>query len=385
VRTFFLQSAAQWFVDFHVDALRLDAIHSIADSTATPFLADLSALAGELGETLDRPCALIAESSDNNPLVVTARRDGGIGMDAQWNDDFHHALHAALTGESLGYYVDFGSVGDVARAMREGFVYQGEYSRYRRRRHGVPSVALEPERFVVFAQNHDHIGNRPRGERLASLVPVDRQRLAAALRLLAPGVPLLFMGEEYGETAPFPYFVDHPDDQLAEAVRAGRAHEMHGLGFDEEPLDPSAESTFAMAAVDRGLCHRDGHRELLALHRRLIELRRTHPALARSHRDQVEVSVSGALLSLTRRHRAGAVAALFNLGAEPGPVAAPGLLTGAAPEDRWCWRRLLDSADPTIGGSGAAQPESVAPGQPLVLGPWAFCLYASAPAPPGSP
>jgi len=380
VRTFFLQTVAQWFVDFHIDALRLDAIHSIADSTATPFLAELSALAGELRERLGRPCALIAESSDNNPLVVTPRRDGGIGMDAQWNDDFHHALHAAVTGERQGYYEDFGSVEDIARAMREGFVYQGEYSRYRRRRHGAPSVALEPERFVVFAQNHDHIGNRPRGERLASLAPVDRQRLATALLLVSPGVPLLFMGEEYGETAPFGYFVDHGDDRLAEAVRAGRAEQMHALGYDEEPLDASAESTFAMAVIDPGLRHHDAHRDLLALHRRLVELRRNHPALARSRRDQVEVSVSGPLLVLTRRHRAGAVAALFNIGAEPACLGAPALVTGAAPGDRRCWRRLLDSADPQIGGSGPPQPESVAPGHQLVLGPWGFCLYASAPA-----
>jgi len=214
---------------------------------------------------------------------------------------------------------------------------------------------------------------------------MDRQRLTAALLLVAPGVPLLFMGEEYGETAPFPYFVDHGDDRLAEAVRAGRAEEMRGLGFVEEPLDASAESTFTMAVVDPGLRHRDGHRELLALHRRLIELRRDHRALARSHRYQVEVSVSGSLLALTRHHRTGAVAALCNIGAEPASPFAPTLLTGATADDRPCWRLLLDSADPEIGGRGPAQPESVRPGQQLVLGPWAFCIYASAPAPPGSP
>jgi len=222
VRAFWLQNAVQWFASFHVDALRLDAIHGIVDPTAVPFVEELTRAASMLGARLRRPCALVAESADNNPKVVTARDAGGVGMDAQWNDDFHHALHAVVTGERTGYYADFGRAEDVARAMDQGFVYQGAHSVYRGRRHGAPSGGLDPERFVVFSQNHDQIGNRARGDRLASLVDLDRLRLAAAAVLLAPGIPLLFMGEEYGETAPFPYFVDHQDPELLEAVRRGR-------------------------------------------------------------------------------------------------------------------------------------------------------------------
>jgi maltooligosyltrehalose trehalohydrolase len=386
VRSFFLATVTQWFVDFHVDALRLDAIHSIVDGTAIPFLAELTALSAHLGERLGRPCPLVAESADNDPWVVSPRAASGLGMDAQWNDDFHHALHAVLTGERIGYYVDFGQLDDLARVMNEGFALQGEYCAYRGRRHGAPSGFLEPERFVVFAQNHDQIGNRPRGERLSSLVDFDRQRLAAAVVLLAPGVPLLFMGEEYGETAPFPYFVDHRDEALNRAVQEGRAAEMRAFGFDEVQLDPVAESTFAAAVPDRSLRHADGHRALLELHRRLIALRRSEPALARSERSEVAASVAGPVLTLTRRHPDGSVAALFNVSPDPAEIAMPALVTGAAPAGPVSWRKLLESADPDVGGQGKPLAEVCHPGERLELGPWAFCVYRSDPArPAGEP
>ncbi|MGH8996405.1 MAG: malto-oligosyltrehalose trehalohydrolase [Acidimicrobiales bacterium] len=386
VRAYFLATVTQWFVDFHVDALRLDAIHSIVDGTATPFLAELTALSAHLAERLGRPCPLIAESADNDPWVVTPRAAAGLGMDAQWNDDFHHALHGALTGERMGYYVDFGQLDDLARAINGGFTLQGEHSEYRGRRHGAPSGFLEPERFVIFAQNHDQIGNRPRGERLSTLVELDRQRLAAALVLLAPGVPLLFMGEEYGETAPFPYFVDHRDETLNRAVREGRAAEMRHFGFDQEPLDPVAQSTFAAAVPDRSLSRAGSHRALLELHRRLIAVRRREPALARSGRSEVAASVAGPVLTLSRRHPDGGIAALFNVSGSPTTIAMPALATGAAPPGQVSWRRLLDSADPDLGGQGKTAPEVCHPGEPLELGPWAFCLYRSDPArPAGEP
>ena len=163
------QNARQWFEDFHIDGLRLDAVHEIIDRNATTFLEQLAREASELRESTFSPCWLIAESADNDPRLVTARAAGGIGLDAQWNDDFHHALHAAVTGEDSGYYLDYGSVEDIARAMSDGFVYQGEHSRFKERRHGAPSAALAPERFVIFAQNHDQIGNRPRGDRLVTI------------------------------------------------------------------------------------------------------------------------------------------------------------------------------------------------------------------------
>jgi len=372
VRAYFLQNARQWFADFHVDALRLDAVHGIVDRTATPFLVDLARTSAGLEEQLLRPCALIAESADNDPRTLVPAHCGGLGMDAQWNDDFHHALHAALTGERAGYYADFGRVEDLARAMDEGFVYQGEYSLHRRRRHGAPSGGIEPERFVLFAQNHDHVGNRPRGERLAALVDGDRLRLAAALLMLAPGVPLLFMGEEYAETAPFPYFVDHEDPGLLAAVRRGRAAEM-AVELGGEPPDPSAEATFRSAVLRRHLRREGGHRRHWALHRALIALRAEHPALARSTRTQASAQATGPLLQLLRRHPLGTVVALFNVGGERS-----GTLLPEPPGGGGSWRRLLDSTAEEVGGTGGGPLPAECPGSAaLRLAPWAFCAYGA--------
>jgi maltooligosyltrehalose trehalohydrolase len=377
VRAFFFESVAQWFVDYHLDALRLDAIHSIVDRTATPFLAELSDLAAHLSEQLGRPCSLIAETSDNDPGVVAPRCSGGLGMDAQWNDDFHHALFVVLTGEQRAYYADYGAVEDLARAINEGFVLQGEYSAWHRRRHGARADGVNPERLVVFAQNHDQIGNRPRGERLATLVPPDRQRLGAAMVLLGPGIPLLFMGEEYGDPAPFPFFVDHGDAALLEAVHRGRSELLSSMGFVEEPLDEGAEETFALAFVDRSLRDAPGHHELLALTRRLIALRRAEPALAGSGSSDVSASVHDTVLTVTRSHPSASVACLFNLG--PGPAAAP---APAGDPGQRRWRRLLDSAELTATGEVPRLPDIVSTGEPITLGPFGFCVYRSGPAGP---
>ncbi|MDA8149315.1 MAG: malto-oligosyltrehalose trehalohydrolase [Actinomycetota bacterium] len=376
VRAFWLQNAVQWFAWFHVDALRLDAIHGIVDPTAAPFVEELSRAAAVLGARLQRPCALVAESADNNPRVVTARDAGGIGMDAQWNDDFHHALHAVVTGERRGYYADFGRIEDVARAMDQGFVYQGTHSVYRGRRHGAPSGGLDPERFVVFAQNHDQIGNRPRGDRLASLVTYDRLRLVAAAVLLAPGVPLLFMGEEYGETAPFPYFVDHRDPRLLDAVRRGRLAEMGPLPSGDEPPDPGDVSTFRSAVLVPGRHEDEPNRKLRALHRRLIGLRRSEPALACTRRDQARADAHGSVVTLTRRVADSAVIVWLNFADEAVEVAlpVPPRAVRSVPYEP-AWRVLLDSADPTIGGSGPPVPAGGSPGTAVTLAPWSFSAF----------
>ena len=373
VRAFYFESVAQWFADYHIDGLRLDAIHAIVDTTAIPFVAELSELAAFMGERLGRPCWLVAESTDNDPAVVAPRVAGGQGMDAQWNDDFHHALHVALTGEHGAYYADYGRPEDLPRAIEDGFVLQGQYSSYRRRRHGAPSSAIEPERLVVYAQNHDQVGNRPRGERLSDLVGLDRHRLALAIVLLSPGIPLMFMGDEYGETAPFPFFVDHGDPALAAATHEGRSGLLARMGFPEGALDESAEATFGAAILDRSLRKAPGHAELVALTGRLIALRRAYPALGRSRRAGVSATMAGSVLTLTRADPLGRALCLFNLGPEPAEAPVPG--TGAGGAGRW--RCLLDSADPALGGAGARQPEAAGPGNSLALAPWAFCAYGT--------
>jgi maltooligosyltrehalose trehalohydrolase len=324
VRAYFIANARQWFEDFHVDALRLDAVHELIDRSARPFLAELTTAVEEIGDQAGRSCILIAESADNNPLTITPTPSNGLGMDAQWNDDFHHSVHAIVTGERDGYYGDYGRADDLARAMNQGFVYQGQYSRFRKRHHGAPSIALSPERFVTFVQNHDQVGNRADGARLSTLVPPNRLQLAAALLLLAPGVPLLFMGEEYGEVAPFAYFVDHGDPALLDAVRRGRAaeHAHHATGPLPDPGDPA---TFAAAVLQRDHADDSAHRELWQLYRDLIALRRAEPALHHSPREDTLAHADGDVVTLERTCTGNSVVAFFNLcGAEGSAQLPPG-------------------------------------------------------------
>jgi maltooligosyltrehalose trehalohydrolase len=314
VRNYLTANALQWFEDFHVDGLRLDAVHELVDRSARPFLAELAATVQERAETTGRAHWLIAESADNDPQVVSDPAVGGLGIHAQWNDDFHHAVHVALTGERSGYYGDYSGAADVARAMDQGFVYQGQRSRFRARRHGAPSARLEPSRFVVFTQNHDQVGNRADGERLSVLVDSARLRLAAALVSLSPGIPLLFMGEEYAETAPFAYFVDHGDPDLTEAVRRGRAAE-HGRA-EVDLLDPADPTTFDQSVLDRDLRHHGDHREIRLLYRSLFALRAAEPALRRSGRSWTTAHAEGDVVTLTRSHAGTTIVALFNLSAD---------------------------------------------------------------------
>ncbi|MCU1364319.1 MAG: maltooligosyl trehalose hydrolase [Acidimicrobiaceae bacterium] len=355
VREYYWQNARQWFEDFHVDGLRLDAVSSIVDTSSVTFIAELARRCADLSDRLGRPCDLIAETSANDPRTVTSLASGGLGMDAQWNDDFHHSLHVALTAERTGYYCDYDGASDLARAMDEGFVLQGTYSAFRRRRHGAPSGALSPEGFVVFAQNHDQVGNRPRGDRLVSLTGLAPARLAAAIVLLSPGVPLLFMGEEYGESAPFPYFVDHSDERLNESIRESRAREFPELATAGSLYDPVSPDTFDAARLDFSLRERGDHRALWNHYRQLIALRHSLPALRRSPlRHNARAWVEGNVITLVRSHDEGDVVAVFNLGAHDARTLLPG--------DRR-WANLLENSNEEATS--------------VELSPWAFSLYRS--------
>ncbi|HVU60106.1 MAG TPA: malto-oligosyltrehalose trehalohydrolase [Mycobacteriales bacterium] len=297
VRRYFRDNALMWLRDFHVDGLRFDAVHGIVDPTASPFLRETTTAIAELSMELGRQLVPIAESGDNNPMVVTPAANGGLGFRQQWNDDFHHALHTVLTGEQDGYYRDYGRLDQLAAAFRDGFVFRGEYSAFRGRRHGVATPPVPCDRLVVFAQNHDQIGNRADAARLAALLEPAQNRLAVAATLLSPNIPLLFMGEEYAATTPFPYFVDHEDADLLEAVRQGRAKE---FGRDADELDPAAESTYDAARLDRTQRDTTDGAEVLKMVRRLIELRRTYPLL-RDPAAAATTEVSGSTLTVTRR------------------------------------------------------------------------------------
>ncbi|HEX6060006.1 MAG TPA: malto-oligosyltrehalose trehalohydrolase [Gemmatimonadaceae bacterium] len=278
VRRFVVDNALHWITEYHVDALRLDAIHGIYDFGATHVLRELAESVRAEGRRLGREVRVIGESDLNDPRVIRSGA-GGWALDAQWSDDFHHAAHALLTGERSGYYEDFGSIADLEKALRDRFVYDGRRSAHRRRRHGAPARDIPAERFVVCIQNHDQVGNRAKGERLASLVSFEQRKLGAALLLLAPYVPMLFMGEEWGETNPFLYFADHGDESLVEAVRAGRREEFKAFGWGDDVPDPFAVETFERSKLDRSKLERPEHAAIRALYRELLQLRRREPAL----------------------------------------------------------------------------------------------------------
>jgi maltooligosyltrehalose trehalohydrolase len=350
VRRFVCDNAVAWLRDYHGDGLRIDAEHAIFDRSAIPILEQLAAEVRALEIELGRPLALIVESDRNDPRLVQPPAAGGVGLDAHWNEDFHHALHVALTGERSGYYADYQGLPDLAATLREGYAYAGRYSAYRRRIHGRPAVGLTGTRLVGFAQNHDQVGNRARGERLAALVSPARLKVAAALVLTAPFVPLLFQGEEWGASSPFLYFADHRDPSLARAVREGRRAEFTAFGWDpQEVPDPQAEATFERSRLDWSEVGRDGHAELLAWHRDLIALRRATPALLDGRLDRVRVRTDereGWLLVERQGARAGSGAIVaVNLGRALRVLSLPA--AGRAGRVAPGWRLALRS-DPAV-------------------------------------
>jgi len=315
VRWLFIHSALQFVDEFHVDGLRVDAVHAIVDHSAQPFLQDLTVAIRARAEMLGRQIHTIAESDLNDPRVITPPDNYGLGFDSQWSDDFHHSLHVLLTGEQDGYYAGFGKPGDFARVLGTGYLYTGQHSRYRGRRYGLAPRTRDGARFVICAQNHDQVGNRLMGDRLSTLVSPAKLRLAAAAVVLAPFVPMLFMGEEYGEAAPFQYFTSHSDAELIENVRKGRLEEFDDFAWQGDPPDPHAEETFLRSKLNWSLLENAEHRGLRSLYRDLFRLRRETSSLRTLDLAAVETHADDALgLLLVKR---GAVLLAFNFSDEP--------------------------------------------------------------------
>lgn len=368
VRRYFIENALYWVGECHVDALRLDALHAVVDQSPYPFLAELSDAVRREAERLNRHVYLMAESDLNDVRLIRPRDLGGCGLDAHWNDDFHHALHTVLTGENAGYYNDFGRLGQLAKAFREGFVYSGEYSVYRRRRHGSSSRGVQPQRLVVFAQNHDQVGNRLAGERLGRMVPFEALKTAAGAVILSPFTPLLFMGEEYGETAPFQYFVSHSDPDLIEAVRKGRADEFAAFRWKGEPPDPQAEDTFRRCKLQHGLALQGEHNILLRFYQELLRVRKM---LITSNSVTEVLSYETEKVLLIRFGGSRNVTALFHFNRTAGGAAFP-----------WpsgTWLKELDSAEKRWGGPGSRIPPVLSGSEriPLVLEPYSFALFVN--------
>ncbi len=278
VRRFLIDNALMWLEEFHCDGLRLDAVHAICDASPRHFLEELSDAVFSLSNRLSKPLVLIAESDLNEPRLLLPRGAGGLGLDAVWNDDFHHALHVVLTGERDGVYSDFGGLSDLAQALEHGYVYEGQFSRFRGRHHGRPLGNQSLRALVGYIQNHDQVGNRALGERLSMLISTRRARLGAMLVLLGPYVPLIFQGEEWASERPFLYFVDHENKDLAQAVSEGRRRECLVQGYTlQEVPNPSAYDTFRRSQIDFDEPKRGEHAATLEFYRALIRLRKERP------------------------------------------------------------------------------------------------------------
>ena len=374
VRRFFIENALHWIRDFHVDALRLDAIHAIVDESARPFLKELATAVHAEAKRLGREVQVIEESNKNDSRHLEPVAAGGYGLDGVWADDFHHIVHTLVSGERDGYYADFGKFEQLVKAYREGFIFAGEYSQYRGRRHGVSSLHLPPEQFVVCIQNHDQVGNRLAGDRFGTMISAEKQKLAAGLLLTSPFVPMLFMGEEYGEKAPFPFFTSHGDADLIESVRRGRRAEFKAFAWQGDIPDPQAEETFNSAILNRELREVEPHRSIYALYKELLRLRRELPPLIELSKEQMDVvGLNDEKVLIVRRwHGAEQVLAIFHLTDQRRTCSIP------APSGRWT--KLISSADVQWQGESTDMPrEVVSDGSLSVpLAPFSFVLLHNA-------
>lgn len=290
VRRFFCDNALMWLRDYHMDGLRLDAVHAYNDRSAINFMEQITTEAHALEAETGRPYVMIAESDLNDPRLVRAKEAYGYGFDAQWSDDFHHAIVALLTGDRSGYYADFGDFADLGKALSQAFVFDGQFSEYRDRVHGRPAHDLPGWRFLGYSQNHDQVGNRAKGERLQQLTDMPRAKMAAALTLLAPFVPMLFQGEEWAASTPFQYFTDHEDKELGKLVSEGRKKEFAAFGWDPADVpDPQDASTFENSKLKWDELAEPGHAEMLQWYKDLIALRKSRRELTDGVLEQVDI------------------------------------------------------------------------------------------------
>ncbi len=371
VRRYFIENALMWIEDFHIDALRLDAVHAIFDQSASPFLHELTDAVHARAAELGRRALVIGESDLNDPKLVRAAAIGGWDMDATWSDDLHHALHALVSGERDGYYADYGSIRHLAQAIRTGYAFTGQYSRHRQRRHGAPAMDVPPCRHVVCAQNHDQVGNRMKGERLSATISFEQMKTAAMLILLSPFTPLIFMGEEYGEMAPFQYFVSHSDPELIDAVRDGRAREFASFGWAGEVPDPQAVETFERSKLNRALRSMPVGKAMEALYRELLVLRASiTPVRSQDmHGQEFQIDEAAQTLFVSRYDRVSGecIALCFNFDAAEQRMMLPGAQR---------WRKLFDSADRRWNGPGSVIAESVQSREQFTMSPTSGALFS---------
>jgi maltooligosyltrehalose trehalohydrolase len=373
VRRFFIENALYWLDEFHIDGLRLDAIQALVDLSAVPFLEELALQVHAWADAHNRRVYLVGETDRSDRKTVLPREIGGTGLDGQWLDDFHHAVHAALSGETYGYYEDYADFSRLTKVLRTRFASTGGYSRVAGRRLGTDASDIPADRFVAFVQTHDQVGNRMLGDRLFARSGLDGAKLAAGFLLTSPYTPMLFMGEEYGEPAPFLFFTDFSDEALIEAVRQGRkADYAYFFAAQGEPPDPHDRETFLRSKLNLTLRHEGEHRLLYTYYQALLRLRRTTPALTNSDPAAASVWSQDRVICLERRDGASAIRILTNWALHHAQ-------TFTMPPSDQSWQKILDStawaadsADPT------PAPEFLPAGSPAVsLPPCAVVLYAT--------
>jgi len=369
VREYFLENAVYWLDTFHLDALRLDAIQGIYDLSAKHFLSELTERVHALSNQKGRKFYLTAESDLNDVRIIRPKEVGGYGLDAQWCDDFHHALHTLITGENHRYYQDFGQCKDLEKSWREGFVYSGQYSPDRKRRHGNSSAEEPADKFVVCSQNHDQTGNRILGDRMTKLTSFEGLKLTAGTVLLSPFIPLLFMGEEYGEEAPFLYFISHSDHDLIEAVRNSKREEFLRAGHAKDFQDPQDPGTFNKCVLNWEKQSEGKHKVIWDFYKELILMRQINEALKKLDKQKLEVSSreEEKLLFMRRYSEENQVFYLMNFSDRT--------ITFDLDPPTGSWQKILDSADSKWMGPGTTLPEKLIPGELLTIPAKSLALY----------
>ena len=368
VRNFYWQNALMWLDEFHVDGLRLDAVHAIWDFSARHFIEELSDRVRTLEKQSGRKKILVAEFDLNNPRYILSRDKGGYALDGQWIDEFHHALHSLLTGEVDGYYEDFGKTEHLERSLKNSYVYTGQYSVHRKKLFGKLPLGTSYDQFVVFAQNHDQVGNRMMGDRLSTLVSTESLKLAAATNILSPHVPMLFMGEEYGEKKPFQYFISHSDQGLVEMVRKGRKEEFSYFKWQGEVPDPQSEKTFEQCILSWDVDRVAEAKTLFSFYQHLIQFRKKRPAMQGKARDTLNVIASNLnIICFERRFENDYLMILLNFNRE--------MISYSLPVKRNL-KLIFDSADVRWGGP-VKEPVSARALNPLELSPQSVLIFES--------
>jgi maltooligosyltrehalose trehalohydrolase len=371
VRNYFIQNAIEWFSEYHIDALRLDAIHGIFDFGAHHFLNELAEKTEEYSVQSGRKRFLIAESDLNDIRVILPYELNGYGLDAQWHDDFHHAIIALVTGERKSYYGDFGSMGQLAKAYHDGFVYSWEYSRNRRRHHGTSSVNIPGKQLVVCIQNHDQVGNRLLGERISQLVPFEALKLLAGALLVSPYIPLLFMGEEFAADTPFMYFISHGDENLVKAVREGRAREFAEFHCDELSSDPQNEEIFDKCKINWDSLHLLKHETIFNFYKKLIALRKDKHSLSKLIRNNLKISTNleKKAMVIEKEYNEQKIIVLMNY-SDSSTIIQRDLI-------HFSGVKVLDSSDELWLGKGSKLPPLIYSDTEYELAPYQFALYES--------